>query len=71
MPFNTTSLSQSLSGLQILTAYDARVLSINANGPSDFSATTRLSTVGEWGVCVGCVCVWVCGWVGGCVWVCV
>ena len=36
-----------LNELKPLTDYDARVLSINFNGPSDFSLPTRFRTDGE------------------------
>ena len=44
---NTSELTHNLTGLDTLTRYDARVLSVNFNGPSDFSPTAEFATVGE------------------------
>ena len=42
-----TSESYNQAGLMPLTTYDARILSVNFNGPSNFSDAARFSTVGE------------------------
>ena len=39
--------TQVLSNLEPLTSYDVRVLSVNFNGPSDFSTPAMFSTFGE------------------------
>ena len=44
---DSSFLSHKLPDLTPLTNYEARVLSINFNGPSDFSAIREFSTVGE------------------------
>jgi hypothetical protein len=41
-----TSESYDQTGLMPLTTYDARLLSVNFNGPSNFSDAARFSTVG-------------------------
>ena len=50
MTGSSSFLSYTLTGLQRFTDYEARVLSINFNGPSDFSDMAQFGTVGE---CVG------------------
>ena len=47
---DSSFLSHKLPDLTPLTNYEARVLSINFNGPSDFSAIREFSTVGEYGI---------------------
>ena len=42
-----TSESYNQAGLMPLTTYDARILSVNFNGPSNFSDAARFSTVGK------------------------
>ena len=45
---DSSFLSYTPTGLQRRTDYQARVLSINFNGPSDFSDMAQFGTVGEW-----------------------
>ena len=55
MMFNLGNVTnQTLSGdseLEPLTSYDVRVLSVNFNGPSDFSTPAMFSTFGECLLC--------------------
>ena len=44
---NITTLFHDQTGLMPLTIYDARVLSVNFNGASDFSYFVRFRTVGK------------------------
>ena len=43
--------TQVLSNLEPLTSYDVRVLSVNFNGPSDFSIPAIFDTFGECLLC--------------------
>ena len=47
----TVYITQTLSNLEPLTSYDVRVLSVNYNGPSDFSTPAMFSTFGERPLC--------------------
>ena len=49
LSFNTTDLTQALSGLKPLIVYEARVQSQNFNGLSEFSAVASVTTFGEFG----------------------
>ena len=51
--FNLTATvtTQTLSNLEPLTSYDVRVLSVNFNGPSDFSTDAMFSTFSECLLC--------------------
>ena len=40
-----------ITNLEPLTSYDVRVLSVNFNGPSDFSTPAMFSTFGECPLC--------------------
>ena len=40
-------IANNQTGLMPVTTYDARLLSVNFNGPSNFSDAARFSTVGE------------------------
>ena len=53
MMFNlaATVTTQILSNLEPLTSYNVRVLSVNFNGPSDFSTPAMFSTFGEHLLC--------------------